>query len=85
MIENTSVKELIEGNYISLVPLVKMKEHEESKNYIIISFDSFGPSENSEFRDCIISFDIYCHIDFWDLGNYALRPFKIAGMCINEL
>jgi hypothetical protein len=80
IIENTSVKELIEGNYISLVPLVKMKEHEESKNYIIISFDNFGPSENPEFRDCIISFDIYCHVDFWDLGNYALRPFKIAGI-----
>lgn len=80
IVENTSVKELIEGNYISLVPLVKMMEHEEVKNYIIISFDNFGPSENPEFKDCIISFDIYCHIDFWDLGNYALRPFKIAGI-----
>jgi hypothetical protein len=80
IVENTSVKELIEGNYISLVPLVKMIEHEEVKNYIIISFDSFTPTSNPEFRDCLVTFDIYCHTDYWDVGNYALRPFKIAGI-----
>ena len=23
--------------------------------------------------------DILCHTDYWDLGNYRLRPLKIAG------
>ena len=80
IIENTSIKELIEGNYITLVPKLKFKEHDETKNYIIITFDNFIPTDNPEFRDCIVSFDIICHTDYWDLGNYALRPLKIAGI-----
>lgn len=80
IIENTSVKELIEQKYISLVPKLKMKEHEEVKNYIIMTFDNFTPTSNPEFRDCVVSFDIFCHADYWDLGNYALRPLKIAGI-----
>ena len=27
----------------------------------------------------IVSFDIICHTDFWDIGNYRLRPVKIVG------
>lgn len=48
-------------------------------NYIIISFDNFTPSENPEFRDNIIEFDIICHFDQWLLQDFALRPYKIAG------
>lgn len=80
IVENTSVKELMENNYITLVPKLKMKEHEEVKNYIIISFDNFTPTSNPEFRDCIVSFDIICNTNYWDLGNYAMRPLKIAGI-----
>ena len=80
IVENTSVKELMESNYITLVPKLKMKEHEEVKNYIIITFDNFSPTSNPEYRDCVVSFDIICHTDYWDLGNYALRPLKIAGI-----
>lgn len=80
IVENTSVKELMESKYITLVPKLKMKEHEEVKSYIIITFDNFSPTENPEYRDCVVSFDIICHTDYWDLGNYALRPLKIAGI-----
>lgn len=80
IVENTSVKELIEGNYITLVPKIKMKEHEDVKSYIILTFDNFSPTGNPEFRDCIVSFDIICHTDYWDIGDYALRPLKIAGI-----
>jgi len=81
IIENTSVKELMEQKYITLVPKLKMKEHEEVKNYIILTFDNFTPTKtNPEFRDCLVSFDIICHTDYWDLGNYKLRPLKIAGI-----
>ena len=80
IIENTSLKELIEGNYITLVPKLKLKEHEDVKSYIIMTFDNFSPTTNPEYRDCIVSFDIICHTDYWDLGDYALRPLKIAGI-----
>jgi hypothetical protein len=80
IIENTSVKELMEGKYITLIPRITMQEHEESKNFIVITFRNFTPTTNPEFRDCVVCFDIYCHTDYWDLGNYALRPMKIAGI-----
>lgn len=80
IIQNTTVKELMDEKYVTLVPKLKLKEHEKVKSYIIISFDNFSPTTNPEFRDCIVSFDIICHTDYWDLGNYTLRPLKIAGI-----
>lgn len=80
IIENTSVKELMEEKYITLIPKVKLKEHEEVKSYIILSFDNFIPTSNPEFRDCTVHFDILCYSDYWDLGDYQLRPIKIMGI-----
>lgn len=80
IVENTSVKELMEEKYITLVPKIKMKEHEEIKNYIVISFDNFIPTSNPEYRDCTVHFDILCHTDYWELGDYQLRPVKIMGI-----
>lgn len=50
-------------------------------NYIIISFDNFAPNaSNPEFRDNIISFDIICHFDQWQLkDSFQLRPYRIAA------
>jgi hypothetical protein len=48
-------------------------------SYIIINFKNFTPSENPEFRDNIIEFDIICHFDQWQLEDFALRPYKIAA------
>jgi len=36
-------------------------------------------ANNPEFRDCTVNFDILCHPDHWNLGNFQLRPYKIAG------
>ena len=48
--------------------------------YVIISFDNFTLNgENPEFRDNIISFDIICHFDQWDLKDFQLRPYMIAA------
>ena len=48
--------------------------------FVIIGFDNFTPNAtNTEFRDCTLTFDILCHPDHWNLGNYQLRPYKIAG------
>ena len=63
-----------------MIPKIKFPEHEEVKTYIIISFDTYVPNgTNPQFRDCIINFDIVCHTDCWDLGNFRQRPLKIAG------
>lgn len=48
-------------------------------NYIIISFDNFIESENPQFRDNIIEFDIICHFDQWQLQDFDLRPYRIAA------
>lgn len=78
-IKNTSIKDLIEQGYVRFTPKIKMGENEEVKSYLIISFDNFTPSSNPEFRNNVIMIDIICHTDYWDLGNYKLRPLKIAG------
>lgn len=79
-LKNMSIAKLREEGYIKLEPKVSMSEHEQVKAYIIISFDNFTPNaKNPEFRDCNVNFDIICHTDYWDIGNYRLRPLKICG------
>ena len=66
------------GKNIKIVP--KLYIDSSVLNYIIISFDNFTPNaENLEFRDNIISFDVICHFDQWQLKGFALRPYKIAA------
>lgn len=49
-------------------------------NYIIIGFDNFiENASNPEFRDNIISFDIICHYDQWQMADFDLRPYRIAA------
>lgn len=66
------------GKQIKNVP--KLYIDKSVLNYIIISFDNFTTNaENQEFRDNIISFDIICHFDQWQLKGFQLRPYKIAA------
>lgn len=70
--------ELIKDGYIRMVP--KLYVDKDILNYIIISFDNFTPNmTNPEFRDNIISFDIICHFNQWQMPNFQLRPYKIAA------
>jgi len=79
-INHTSVQDLREKGYIRFEPKILMGENEEVKSYIRISYDHFTPDRhNDQFRDCIIEIDIICHPEYWDLGNYRMRPIKIAG------
>ena len=64
-------------NSIRFVP--KLEVDSEVRTYIIISYDNFVPSENPEFRNNTIEFDIICHFDQWKLQDFALRPYKIAA------
>lgn len=79
ILDNTTLATLIQDGYIRLNPKIRMPEHEEVKAYIIISTDNFTPTTNPQYRDCTLTFDIICHIDYWDIGNYRQRPIKIAG------
>lgn len=75
-----SLAKLRQMGYIKLEPKIRFGEHEEVKAYIIITCDNFSPaSTNPYYRDCTVHFDIICHTDYWDLGNYRIRPLKIAG------
>lgn len=79
-IADMSLAKLRQEGYIALEPKIPFGEHEEVKSYIIISCDNFTPNEtNPYYRDCTVTFDILCHTDYWDLGNYRIRPLKIAG------
>lgn len=63
---------------IRIVPQLEVST--ECPNYVLISMDNFQPNKkNPVYRDCIIEFDILCHPDHWNLGNFQLRPYKIAG------
>lgn len=80
IIDNTSVKDLMENQYITLVPKLRLEEHEEIKSYIIIAFDNFVATNNPEYRDCTVHFNVLCNTDYWELGDYKLRPIKIIGI-----
>lgn len=66
------------GKNIKIIP--KLQIDKEVLNYLIISFDNFTMNgQNPEFRDNIIEFDIICHFDQWQMKDFQLRPYKIAG------
>lgn len=79
IIKHTSIQDLRDKGYIRFEPKILMGENEEVKSYIRISYDHFVPSKNEHFRDCIVEIDIICHPEYWDLGEYRMRPLKIAG------
>ena len=79
-IKDTSILDLSREGYIRITPKITLGENEEVKSYLVISYDNFVPNDtNPHYRDCMIMIDILCHTDYWDLGNYRLRPLKIAG------
>lgn len=79
-IADMNLAKLRQEGYIKLEPKIRLGENEEVKSYIIVSCDNFSPNTtNPHYRDCTVTFDIICHTDYWDIGNYRVRPLKIAG------
>lgn len=75
-----SLSKMRQEGYIKLEPKIRFDDHEEIKSYMIITCDNFTPNQtNPYYRDCNVTFDIICHTDYWDLGNYRVRPIQIAG------
>lgn len=65
------------GKQIKIIP--KLQVDGEVLNYVIVSFDNFTPTDSEEWRDNIIEFDVICHFDQWQLGDFKLRPYRIAA------
>lgn len=65
------------NNQIKIVPKVYVDG--TVLNYVVISFDTFTPSANPQFRDNVITFDVICHFDQWHLHDFQLRPYRIAA------
>ena len=72
------IKEMFETQQISSVPRIKVDRPE--KTYLrLIYGTTIRNSTNPEFRDNTFGIDIICHYDNWDLGDFELRPYRIAG------
>lgn len=72
------VKEMLKSKQISNVPKVKIDG--DKRTYLRITFDAFTPNKSNTFyRDHIVEVKIICHFDDWDLDNFELRPYRIAG------
>lgn len=78
-LQQYSLKDLHDLKYLRTVPKLAFGEHEEVKSYILLEFDDFVPTENPHYRNCVITFSIICHLDYWELEDYKLRPYQIAG------
>lgn len=79
-LDDITIADMKKQGYIRMTPKIRQEEYGEVKSYLLINFDNFTPnSTNPEFRDCYVMIDILCNTDEWDLGNYRLRPLKIAG------
>lgn len=75
---SAQIKELFETKQISNVPKVKIDK--DKRTYLRVTFDSFTPNAtNTFYRDHIVEIKIICHFDDWDLNDFELRPYRIAG------
>ena len=72
------IKSLFTEKQISNVP--KIVVDREKMNYLRITYDSFTPNAtNTFYKDHIVELKIICHFDDWDLNDFELRPYRIAG------
>lgn len=72
------IKSLFSNKQIWNVP--KLVVDKEKYNYLRITYDTFVPNAtNTFYRDHIVEIKIICHFDNWDLNDFELRPYRIAG------
>ena len=79
IIDKYTIKDMREQQFIKSIPKLSFGEHEEVKSYIMLAFDKFSPSLNPRYRNAVITFTIISHLDYWDMEDYQLRPWMIAG------
>lgn len=75
-----SLSRLLKDDYINLNAITRIPENDQIKTMMGIHFQNFTPNTtNPQFRDVSICIDVLCHHDYWDLGQFRQRPFKILG------
>ena len=80
LIDSKPLSALLSEGYVRISPKTARKEFENIKSYILIFFDDFtSNSVDPTYKDCIITFDIICYDDEWELDGLKLRPLQIAG------
>ena len=79
IIKNYDLARLTKEGYIHISPKIKLEESEEMKSHLVLSFHHFSPTINPQFRDCTVAVTIICPTEQSELGDYRLRPIKIAG------
>ena len=76
-LDATQKKSLI-NNQITIIPKINVTK--QCPIYVIVGFTQFSPNAvNPQYRDSTVAFNILCHPDHWNLGDFYLRPYKIAG------
>ncbi len=79
-IKDMSLAKLKEQGYVRIIPKIAFEQHSEVKNYLLFSFDNFNPNRaNPQFRDCNVFIEVICNTEYWDIGNFRVRPIKICG------
>lgn len=72
------IKEMFQTKQISSVPKFEIERPE--KTYLRLIYGSMvRNTTNPEYRDNTFGIDIICHYSCWELGDYDLRPYRIAG------
>ncbi len=72
------IRQMFETKQISSVPRIKVDRPE--KTYLRLIYGTMiRNSSNPQYRDNTFGIDIICHYDNWDLGDFDLRPYRIAG------
>lgn len=72
------IKELFSSHQISSIPKVKIDNKE--KTYIRLTYGNIvRNASNPQYRDNTFGIDVICHYDNWDLGDFELRPYRVAG------
>lgn len=78
-IDKYTIKDMRDAQFIKSTPKLSFGEHEEVKSYIMLTFNDFLSTSNPRYRDCMLNFSIICHLDYWEMDDYNLRPWMIAG------
>ena len=80
LISQYNVGRLKKEGYITAVPRIQLEEHETNKTYILFEMDNMVPNgTNPEYMDSMITFTIFSNFDSWELNDYQIRPWVIAG------
>lgn len=66
---------------VHIVPVLDLRELEnDNRSHLVVFFDNFFPNgENPEYRNKFLFFNIVCEISTWNMRDFKLRPYQIAG------